>query len=195
MSFVLPELPYDKNAFGSFMSEEAFQYHHGKHHATYITNLNKNIEGTKYAGLALTDIVVKSFEDKALPVFNNAAQHYNHSFFWDVISPNGGGHPSGKLAELIDSSFGNFGEFRAKFSTTATTVFGSGWAWLALNAEGALEVLPYGGAGCPLLDGKKPLLTIDVWEHAYYIDHRNQRPAFIEKFWEVVNWKHVEGLL
>jgi Fe-Mn family superoxide dismutase len=188
MAHILPELPFAKDAFGKFISAEGFEYHHGKHHATYVTNLNKLIEGTNYQSLSLEDTIKNSFSDKNTAVFNNSAQHWNHSFFWNCISPSGGGKPSGKLAELIDRDFGGFEKFKESFSAKATTLFGAGWAWLVSDNAGKLDIIQMSNAGTPLTEGKKAILTIDVWEHAYYIDHRNARANFIAGFWDVVNW-------
>jgi Fe-Mn family superoxide dismutase len=195
MAFILPELPFNPKAFGTFITEEGFQYHHGKHHAAYVNNLNKNTEGTKFAGLGLEEIIIGSAKESLPAVFNNAAQHFNHSFFWNSISPNGGGAPSGKISELLNQNFGSFDEFKTKFSNAATTLFGSGWAWLVMNEAGKLEIVQTSNAGTPLVDNKKPLLTLDVWEHAYYIDHRNARPKYIESFWDFVNWINVNNML
>ncbi len=191
MAHILPELPFAKNAFGTFISAEGFEYHHGKHHAAYVNNLNKLIEGTNFQSLALEETILSAFNEKNMPVFNNAAQHWNHSFFWNSISPSGGGKPAGKLAEFIDRDFGSFDKFKETFSSKAATLFGSGWAWLVSDKEGKLDILQMSNAGTPLTEGKKALLTIDVWEHAYYIDHRNARPNFIAGFWDVVNWAEV----
>lgn len=193
MAHSLPELPFAKNAFGSFISAEGFEYHHGKHHAAYVNNLNKLIEGTDFQGLNLEDTVKKAFTDKNIGVFNNAAQHFNHSFFWNCLSPSGGGKPTGKLAEMIDRDFGSYDKFKETFSAKAATLFGSGWAWLVTDNSGKLDILQMSNAGTPITEGKKPLLTIDVWEHAYYIDHRNARPSFISGFWDVVNWNEVNN--
>lgn len=188
--FTLPDLPFDKNAFKGILSEETFEYHHGKHHNAYVTNLNKLIEGTEFEGQELENIV-KQAEGG---VFNNAAQHFNHSFFWNCLSPNGGGAPTGKVADMINDSFGSFDKFKDEFSKAAATLFGSGWAWLAKNGD-KLEILSLSNAGTPITLAKKPILTLDVWEHAYYIDYRNARPQFIEKFWEIVNWDNANKLL
>ncbi|MDF1550094.1 MAG: superoxide dismutase, partial [Bacteroidales bacterium] len=169
------------------------EYHHGKHHAAYVNNLNKLIEGTDFQGLNLEDTVKKAFTDKNIGVFNNAAQHFNHSFFWNCLSPSGGGKPTGKLAEMIDRDFGSYDKFKETFSAKAATLFGSGWAWLVTDSSGKLDILQMSNAGTPITEGKKPLLTIDVWEHAYYIDHRNARPSFISGFWDVVNWNEVNN--
>jgi superoxide dismutase, Fe-Mn family len=191
MKFVLPELPFAKDALSPIISEEAFDYHHGKHHNAYVTNLNKMIEGTDFQDMELEQIIKKSEGG----MFNNAAQIWNHTFFWNCLSPNGGGAPKGELLEAINRDFGSFDEFKAKFSTAAATLFGSGWAWLAKNEDDKLEILQLSNAGTPLTLDKEPLLTLDVWEHAYYIDYRNARPQFIEKFWEVANWDHAASLL
>jgi len=186
MKFELPELPFAKDSLKGIISEETFDYHHGKHHATYVNNLNKLIEGTKFESMDLESII-KGSEGG---VFNNAAQTWNHTFFWHCLSPNGGGQPTGKVLDEINAAFGSFDTFKEKFSTAAATLFGSGWAWLAKGDDGKLEILQLSNAGTPLTMNKKPILTIDVWEHAYYIDYRNARPQFIEKFWDIVNWDH-----
>jgi superoxide dismutase, Fe-Mn family len=195
MAFILPELPFSKNAFGSYISEEGFNYHHGKHHATYVTNLNNNIKGTDYENLNLEEIIVKSAKESKPAVFNNAAQHFNHSFFWNCLSPNGGGNPTGKIAEFITRDFVSYEKFKEEFSAKAVGLFGSGWAWLTLNSGGKLEIVQLSNAGTPMVDGKKALMTVDVWEHAYYIDHRNARANFVNGFWDVVNWAHVNSCL
>jgi len=191
MAHLLPDLPFAKDAFGKFISAEGFDYHHGKHHAAYVNNLNKLIEGTDFQQLNLEDTIKKSFIDKNLPVFNNSAQIWNHTFFWNSINPSGGGKPSGKVADLIDRDFESYDKFKEAFSNKAATLFGSGWAWLVVGENNKLEILQMSNAGTPITEGKKPLLTIDVWEHAYYIDHRNARPNFISGFWDVVNWTEV----
>jgi superoxide dismutase, Fe-Mn family len=195
MSFELPQLPYEKTAFAGFISEEGFNYHYGKHHQTYVTNLNNNIKGTKYEGLTLEQIIIESAKDKAPAVFNNAAQHWNHSFFWNSISPAGGGAPKGKIADLINADFGSYENFKEKFAPSAVGVFGSGWCWLVLNADGKLEIVQTSNAANPIVDGKKPLFTVDVWEHAYYIDHRNLRAQFVAKFWDYINWDNINKQL
>lgn len=187
MSFVLPELPFPKDSLKPHISEETFDYHHGKHHAAYVNNLNKLIEGTEFQDLSLEDIIVKSQG----PIFNNSAQVWNHTFFWNCLSPNGGGSPTGAALEHINKSFGSFDEFKTKFSNAAATLFGSGWAWLVKNPDGSLSIEQTSNAGTPLTAGKQALLTLDVWEHAYYIDYRNARPQFIDHFWEIVNWDFV----
>jgi Fe-Mn family superoxide dismutase len=187
MTHRLPELPYAKNALEPYMSAETLEYHYGKHHQTYVDNLNKLIAGTEFENLSLEDIIKRSSGG----LFNNAAQVWNHTFFWNCLSPNGGGAPSGKLAEAIDKAFGSFEQFRERFTQTALTTFGSGWAWLVKNADGSLDIVSTSNAGTPMTDGRQALLTCDVWEHAYYIDYRNARAKFLENFWNIVNWDFV----
>ncbi len=186
MPFELPSLPYPKDALAPFLSAETFDFHWGKHHAAYVTNLNKLVEGTDLAGKSLEELI-KTAQG---PVFNNAAQMWNHTFFWHCMSPDGGSSPKEALGEAIDRSFGSFTAFRDKFTASATGLFGSGWCWLARDASGALEILPLSNADTPLAHGKTPVLTVDVWEHAYYIDYRNARAKFVEGFWEVTNWDY-----
>jgi Fe-Mn family superoxide dismutase len=181
----LPELPYAKNALAPHISAETLEYHYGKHHATYVANLNKLIAGTEFGELSLEGIVKKASGG----IFNNAAQVWNHSFYWNCLSPKGGGEPSGALADAIAKSFGSFAAFKEKLTNAAITQFGSGWAWLVKNADGSVAIEQTSNAGTPLKDGKHPLLTVDVWEHAYYIDYRNARPAYLEAFWKLVNWE------
>jgi Fe-Mn family superoxide dismutase len=180
----LPELPYAKNALAPHISAETLEYHYGKHHATYVANLNKLIAGTEFGELSLEGIVKKASGG----IFNNAAQVWNHSFYWNCLSPKGGGEPSGALADAIAKNFGSFAAFKEKLTNAAITQFGSGWAWLVKNADGSVAIEQTSNAGTPLKDGKQPLLTVDVWEHAYYIDYRNARPAYLEAFWKLVNW-------
>lgn len=186
MTFQLPELPFAKDALAPHISEETFEYHHGKHHQAYVNNLNKLIDGSPYAEMELEDIIKKADGG----IFNNAAQTWNHTFFWNCLSPGGGGAPSGAIADAINKSFGSFESFKEKYSTAAATLFGNGWAWLVKNDDGGLEIMQLSNAGNPMTLGKKPILTIDVWEHAYYIDYRNARPKFVEHFWDIVNWEH-----
>jgi Fe-Mn family superoxide dismutase len=181
----LPELPYAKNALAPHISAETLEYHYGKHHATYVANLNKLTAGTEFAELSLEDIVKKASGG----IFNNAAQAWNHTFYWNSLSPKGGGEPSGALGDAIAKNFGSFAAFREKLTNAAITQFGSGWAWLVKYNDGSLGIEQTPNAGTPLRDGKKPLLTVDVWEHAYYIDYRNARPAYLEAFWKLVNWE------
>ncbi len=189
MTHALPPLPYPKNALEPYISAETLEYHYGKHHQAYVTNLNNLIAGTEFENLPLEDIIRKSSGG----IFNNAAQVWNHTFYWNGMRPNGGGQPSGTLAEAIDKAFGSFDKFKEELSKTAVTTFGSGWAWLVKNADGSLSVVSTSNAGNPLTSGQTPLLTIDVWEHAYYIDYRNARPKYVEEFWNVVNWEFVEA--
>ena len=187
MAHTLPELPYAKDALEPHISSETLEYHHDKHHQTYVTNLNKLIEGTEFADASLEEIIKKSSGG----IFNNAAQVWNHTFYWNCLSPNGGGEPSGALADAINSAFGSFDAFKEKFSTSAATNFGSGWTWLVKNADGSIEIVNTSNAGNPLTSEQTPLLTCDVWEHAYYIDYRNLRPKYVENFWSLVNWEFV----
>ena len=184
----LPELPYDKNALNPIITEETFDYHYGKHHAAYVNNLSGLVKDTPLESATVAEIIRKGFTENNAPLFNNAAQHWNHSFFWHCLSPNGGKAPDGKIAELIARDFGSFETFKNRFSETAVKLFGCGWAWLAQNEQGILEIVPMKDAHTPLTENKKPILTLDVWEHAYYIDYRNARPKFVEGFWEIVNW-------
>lgn len=189
MAFQLPELPYSKDALQPHISAETLEYHYGKHHQAYVDKLNKGIEGTEFAEMGLEDIIKKAQGG----VFNNAAQVWNHTFYWNSLSPNGGGEPTGDLAEAINDAFGSFSNFKEQFSTAAAGQFGSGWAWLVKNAEGKLEITTTANAETPASqDGVIALLTCDVWEHAYYIDYRNARPKYIESFWNLVNWDFVE---
>jgi Fe-Mn family superoxide dismutase len=167
-----------------YISEETLEFHHGKHHQTYVTNLNNLVPGTEFADLTLEEIILKS----SGPIFNNAAQVWNHTFYWKSLTPDGGGEPAGALADAINATFGSFEKFKEEFSKCAVTTFGSGWAWLVKNADGSLALVSTSNAGCPLTTGQTPLLTCDVWEHAYYIDYRNARPAYLEAFWALVNW-------
>jgi Fe-Mn family superoxide dismutase len=183
----LPALPYAKNALEPHISEETLEFHYGKHHQTYVTNLNNLVPGTEFESMSLEDIVKKSSGG----IFNNAAQVWNHSFYWNCLSPNGGGEPAGDLAEAINAKFGSFAAFKDEFTKTAVTTFGSGWAWLVQNDDGGLEVVSTSNAGTPMTAGKKALLTCDVWEHAYYVDYRNARPKYVEAFWNLVNWDFV----
>jgi Fe-Mn family superoxide dismutase len=185
MAFTLPPLPYDKNALAPHMSAETFDYHHGKHHKAYVDNLNKMVEGKPEEKKSLEEII-KSSEG---PMFNNAAQIWNHTFFWSCLKPGGGGQPTGDLAQAINRDFGSYEKFAEAFTTAATTQFGSGWAWL-VQEGGKLAVTKTANADLPMKHGQKALLTLDVWEHAYYIDHRNARPKFIETFLKnLVNWE------
>ncbi len=188
MTFELPALPYATDALEPYMSANTFSFHHAKHHKAYVDNLNKLIAGTEFEGQSLVDIV-KSSEGKNPGVFNNAAQVWNHTFFWSSMKPNGGGAATGAIADKIVADFGSFDAFVEQFKTAGATQFGSGWAWLVLDADDKLKVVKTGNAETPFTKGDKPLLTIDVWEHAYYLDYQNLRPKFIETFLtNLVNW-------
>ncbi len=187
MAHVLPELPYAKNALEPHISAETIEYHYGKHHQAYVNNLNNLVPGTEFENLPLEEIIMKSSGG----VFNNAAQVWNHTFYWHCLSPNGGGEPTGALAEAINKAFGSFDEFKKKFTQTAITTFGSGWAWLVQNKDGTLAIVSTSNAATPMTAGQKALLTCDVWEHAYYIDYRNARPSYVDHFWSLVNWDFV----
>ncbi len=184
MEHKLPELPYAKDALAPSISKETLEYHYGKHHAAYVNNLNKLIQGTEFENMSLEDIVKKS----SGAIFNNAAQNWNHTFYWSSLSPKGGGELTGALAEAITQNFGSCAQFKEKFTSAAVALFGSGWTWLVENSEGSLAIETTSNAGTPLTEGKRALLTCDVWEHAYYVDYRNARPAYVEAFWKVVNW-------
>jgi superoxide dismutase, Fe-Mn family len=187
MPFTLPDLPFKKDALAPHISAETLEYHHGKHHNAYVTNLNKLLEGKAEASKSLEDVILSSEGG----VFNNAAQVWNHTFYWNCIKPNGGGRPTGDLADAITRDFGSFEKFREEFANAAATQFGSGWAWLVLE-KGKLAVTKTPNADLPMKHGQKALLTIDVWEHAYYIDFRNARPKYIDTFLEkLVNWDFV----
>lgn len=189
MAIQLPALPWARDALAPHISAETIDFHYGKHHNAYVNNLNRLIDGTPLAQRSLEDIV----RDSEGGIFNNAAQVYNHTFYWHCLKPNGGGTPAGKLGKAIDAAFGSFAKFREEFSTAAATQFGSGWAWLVRDAQGKLKVAKTANADTPLAHGQTPLLTIDVWEHAYYIDYRNDRPKYIDTFLNhLVNWEFVE---
>jgi len=187
MTFQLPQLPYAKNALEPYISQETLDYHHGKHHATYVNKLNELIKGTEFEKMSLEDIMRKSKGG----IFNNAAQHWNHSFYWECLGPAGGEKPTGNLLATINHTFGSFEEFKKQFTEACMGRFGSGWGWLVKTADGKLEICSTSNAENPLTEGKKPIFTCDVWEHAYYIDTRNSRPQYMENFWKVVNWKFV----
>ncbi len=187
MAHELPPLPYANDALQPHISAETIEFHYGKHHQTYVTNLNNLIKGTEFETASLEDIIKKSSGG----LFNNSAQVWNHTFYWNCLSPNGGGEPSGAVADAINKAFGSFAEFKEKFTTSAVTNFGSGWTWLVQNSDGSVEIFNTSNAGCPMTEGKKALLTVDVWEHAYYIDYRNARPKYMEAFWNLVNWDFV----
>ena len=185
MAIELPALPWARDALAPNISAETIDYHYGKHHQTYVTNLNNLIKGTEFENLDLVAIVKKSQGG----MFNNAAQVWNHTFYWNSLSPKGGGEPSGKLADAIKKAFGGFAQFKEEFTKTAVGTFGSGWAWLVQRADGGLALGSTSNAATPITGTDRPLLTCDVWEHAYYIDYRNARPKYIEGFWNLANWE------
>jgi Fe-Mn family superoxide dismutase len=184
MAVELPELPYAMDALAPHISQETLEFHYGKHHQTYVTNLNNLVAGTEFEGQSLERVVERSTGG----VFNNAAQIWNHTFYWNSLSPNGGGNPAGALADAITKTFGSVANFIEQFEKCAVTTFGSGWAWLVKNSDGSLALVSSSNAACPLTEGQIPLLTCDVWEHAYYIDYRNARPQYLKAFWALVNW-------
>lgn len=191
MAFTLPELPYAKDALAPHISAETLEFHHGKHHNTYVTNLNKLVDAdTSLAGKSLEDIIRSAKGG----LFNQAAQVWNHTFYWHSMRPGGGGAPTGAIAQAIDQSFGSFAGLKEKMSAVAAGHFASGWAWLVKNGD-RLEVIDTHDAGCPLTQGVKPILTCDVWEHAYYVDYRNARAKYIEAWWNLVNWDHANAQL
>jgi Fe-Mn family superoxide dismutase len=187
MEHILPPLPYAKNALAPVMSEETLEYHYGKHHQAYVTNLNNLIKGTEFENLSLEEIVKKSSGG----VFNNSAQVWNHTFFWNCMKPNAGGAPTGKVADAINAKWGSFDKFKEEFQKSAVGNFGSGWTWLVKKADGSVDIVNTSNAATPLTTENKALLTVDVWEHAYYIDYRNARPKFVEAWWNLVNWDFV----
>mgnify|MGYP003429685648 FL=1 len=191
MTFSLPPLPYELDALAPHISKETLEYHYGKHHQAYVTNLNKLVADSDFATMSLEDVIRKSSGG----IFNNAAQVWNHTFYWHCLSPNGGGEPSGKLAEAINQTFGSFAASKEQFTQAAITTFGSGWAWLVQDDKGQLSITSTSNAGTPMTNGLKALMTCDVWEHAYYIDYRNARPNYLTAFWDLVNWDFVASNL
>ena len=187
MAFELPPLPFAMDALEPFISKRTLEFHYGKHHQAYVNNLNNLVPGTEFEGKSLEDIIKKSSGG----VFNNGAQVWNHTFYWNCLAPNAGGAPTGTVEDAIVESFGSFDGFKDQFSKAAATLFGSGWAWLVKTSSGKLEIIQESNAGNPLKDGHTPLLTCDVWEHAYYIDKRNRRPAYIDDFWNLVDWETI----
>ncbi len=187
MTFTLPQLPYPLDALVPHISKETLEYHYGKHHNAYVTNLNKLVAGTEFESMPLEEVIMKSKGG----MFNNAAQVWNHTFYWNSLSPKGGGEPKGKVADAINKYFGSFSEFKEQFTQTAIATFGSGWAWLVQDASGALKIISTSNAATPMTEGLTALLTCDVWEHAYYIDYRNARPDYVGAFWSLVNWDFV----
>lgn len=187
MEHTLPPLPYAKDALQPTMSAETLEYHYGKHHQAYVTNLNNLIKGTEYENMPLEEIIKKSQGG----VFNNSAQVWNHTFFWNCMTPNGGGAPTGPVADAINAKWGSFDKFKEEFQKSAVSNFGSGWTWLVKKPDGTVDIVNTSNAGTPLTTENKALLTVDVWEHAYYIDYRNARPKFVESWWNIVNWDFV----
>lgn len=189
MSFELPKLPYELDALEPHISKRTLEFHYGKHHQAYVTNLNNLVPGTEFEKATLDEIVLKAEG----PIFNNGAQVWNHTFYFHTFSPNGGGEPKGSLAEAIERDFGSFEKFKAEFSSAAATLFGSGWAWLVKKADGSLSIVKESNAGNPMRSGFTPLLTCDVWEHAYYLDVQNRRPDYVAAFWQLIDWDVVAG--
>ncbi|MEO6147134.1 MAG: Fe-Mn family superoxide dismutase [Sulfuriferula sp.] len=183
----LPALPYAKDALQPHISAETLEYHYGKHHQAYVTNLNNLIKGNEFESMTLEEIIRKASGG----VFNNAAQVWNHTFYWNCLSPKGGGEPSGALGDAIKAKWGSFDAFKEAFSKAAVGTFGSGWAWLVKTADGQIDIVSTSNAATPMTSGQKALMTCDVWEHAYYVDYRNARPKYVEAFWNLVNWDFV----
>jgi len=195
--FTVPDLPYEFNALEPHIDAKTMEIHHDKHHAAYVKNLNTALEGTDFSEKEIKEILenVNSLpEDKRQTVINNGGGHANHSLFWEIMSPEGGGSPEGEIAEKINSTFGSFEKFKEQFTNAAMTRFGSGWAWLVVDADGVLEVTSTKNQDSPIMEGKKPLLGLDVWEHAYYLKYQNKRPEYVEAFFNVINWGKVEEL-
>ena len=189
MAIELPPLPWARDALAPHISAETIDFHYGKHHQAYVTNLNNQIAGTEFENLSLEEIIKKSSGG----MFNNAAQVWNHSFYWNCMAPNGGGEPSGRLADAINKAFGSFAKFKEEFTKTSVGTFGSGWGWLVQRPDGDLALVSTSNAATPLTGSDRALMTCDVWEHAYYIDYRNARPKYLEAFWNLVNWSCVES--
>ena len=189
MERTLPPLPYAIDALAPDYSKETLEYHHGKHHKAYVDKLNELQKGTEFEAMELEDVVKKSSGG----IYNQAAQIWNHTFFWNCMKPNGGGEPTGALAEAINKKWGSYADFKKAFVTSAVGNFGSGWTWLVKKPDGSVDIVNMGAAGTPLTTGDTPVLTVDVWEHAYYIDYRNLRPKYLEHFWNLVNWDFVAG--
>ena len=191
MAIELPPLPYERTALAPHISAETLDFHYGKHHQTYVTNLNNMIAGTEFEAMPLEEIIRKSQGG----MFNNAAQVWNHTFYWNCMKPNGGGEPTGKVADAINKAFGDFAKFKDEFSKLSIGTFGSGWGWLVQRPDGSLGLVSTSNANTPLTGEDTALLTCDVWEHAYYIDYRNARPKYLEAFWNLVNWDFVASNL
>lgn len=191
MAFTLPQLPYAMDALEPYISRRTLEYHYGKHHNAYVTNLNNLVPGTEFENKPLEDII----RSASGGIFNNGAQVWNHTFYWNCMKPQGGGDPTGALKEAIEKDFGSLAEFKEKFSKAAATLFGSGWAWLVKKDDGSLEIVQESNAGNPLREGMTPLMTCDVWEHAYYLDKQNARPDYIADFWKLIDWDAIAGRL
>jgi len=191
MAFELPALPYDTTALEPHISAETLDFHHGKHHATYVAKLNGLVPGSKFEGKSLEDIILSADGG----VFNNAAQIWNHTFYWNCLSPQGGGEPTGAIAEAINAQWGSFADFQKAFDDSSVNNFGSSWTWLVQSEAGELSIVNTSNAGTPMTHGLTALLTVDLWEHAYYIDYRNARPKYLEAFWQLVNWDFVNANL
>lgn len=187
MAIELPPLPYAMDALEPFITKRTIEFHYGKHHQAYVNNINKLVVGTEFENASLEDIIKKATGG----IFNNGAQVWNHTFYWNCFKPNGIPAPTGAFAEAIVKSFGSFSQFKEKFNISCATLFGSGWAWLVKKADGSLEIIQESNAGNPLKNGHTPLLTCDVWEHAYYLDYQNRRPDYVETFWKYIDWETV----
>ena len=191
MAFILPQLPYTLDALQPHIDKQTLEFHYGKHHQAYVNNLNNLVPGTPFENADLEKIIMEASGG----IYNNGAQVWNHTFYWEGFSAIGGGEPTDKLLDLINKSFGSFGDFKTKFSTAAATLFGAGWAWLVLKDDGSLDIVQESNAGNPLKANLKPILTCDVWEHAYYLDYQNRRPDYIAAFWNVVDWDKIANRL
>lgn len=191
MAFILPKLPYALDALQPHIDKRTLEFHYGKHHQAYVNNLNNLVPGTAFENANLEKIIMEATGG----IYNNGAQVWNHTFYWEGFSPKGGGEPTGKLLDLINKSFGSFGDFKTKFSTSAATLFGAGWAWLVVKDDGNLDIVQESNAGNPLKARLKPILTCDVWEHAYYLDYQNRRPDYVAAFWNIVDWNKISGRL
>lgn len=189
--FILPKLKFELDALKPHLSKETLEYHYGKHHKTYVDNLNGLVQNKPEANKSLEQLVKESTG----PLFNNAAQHWNHSFYWNCLAPKGGGEPKGKLQELFKKNFGSFADLKTKFTDASVKLFGSGWAWIVKKSDGSLEIVQTTNAENPMKNNATPILTCDVWEHAYYIDYRNARAKYVEAFWNIINWEYVESCL
>jgi len=195
--FTLPPLTYPYNALEPFISSQTLEFHHDKHHQTYVNKLNEILAGypemLEMSVEMLLQSLEKAPENLKMPIINNAGQVYNHNLYWEILGPNAGGKPTGELAQKIESTFGTFEKFKEEFANLGLTQFGSGWAWLSVNSNNELIIEKTSNADSPIIRGKTPILTMDVWEHAYYLDYQNKRPDYIAAFWNVVNWKAIES--